>query len=110
MPCRKHAPFLILLLSLMVVLAACVESTAEDATDDAVAAEPDADSPEQASANETTEATPTTEIEEPKATLEPAPDDPSDTADRPDRDEDRLPYWHRWWENTDFDNHTVPLD
>jgi hypothetical protein len=76
------------------ILAACVESE----NDDRVGSVPDSAVAE----NET----PTAEVEAPT----PVPDPTSTPAVTPDRDEDRLPYWHRWWDEMDFDTAIVPLE
>jgi hypothetical protein len=90
----------ILPLGLLVVLAACVETTAETSSDETtdIAGETSVEATEQA------ETTPGTS----EATATPEPEASDETAS--DRDDDRLPYWHRWWDNTDFENTTVSLD
>ncbi len=96
---------LMLAVVLTLILAACVSDRDDvaEADDDVTASEVDAvdDALSEDAEEEPTEA--------PDPTPTPAPAD-DDVSDRSDRDEDRLPYWHRSWDNTDFDNRTVSLD
>jgi hypothetical protein len=96
MPFRRPLAYTFLL-ALLLILAACVESTAETSSDNAeTASDPSPTATEQ---------------------IEPTPDETdsevtpeTESAESAARDEDRLPYWHRWWDNTDFDNATISLD
>jgi hypothetical protein len=105
MPVRYRVALFTLLTMIGLLLSACTDRVNDDGLDDAgdgVAAEASADEVE----------TPEAEPTEPAPTPEPTLDDrdDEDSGDRAGRDEDRDPYWMRWWENTDFENRTVDLD
>jgi hypothetical protein len=108
MPDRLRLSMIAILLSLTVLLAACIESSSNDAEDDASDDEVAAVAVQESDHGAEDTATPGPG--EPSAAPEQSPESVSNEADRPERDQDRLPYWHRWWENTDFENTTVPLD
>jgi hypothetical protein len=106
MPFRVRFVVFSAVIVLSFVLAACTTSRsdrdAEPATDDTASAE-----------QVESEPTETPVSEEPTATAEPTPEE-SDVADvaeaTTEDEEERLPYWHRWWEDTDFTNTTISLD
>jgi hypothetical protein len=103
MPFRIRFLVLASVVVISVLIAACSDRADRDTND----------TPDTA-AETTSEPTEPTATEAPTATEEPTaePDEASDdTADAiAGQDEDRLPYWHRWWENTDFTNTTISLD
>jgi hypothetical protein len=100
MPSCHRIVLIVAVLLLSVALTACASSR-----DDAPAA---ADVAEERSDELTDQVTP-----EPSPSPSPSPErdaDPEPPEASPSgRDEGRIPYWHRWWDNTDFENHTVPL-
>ena len=114
MPVRLRLPVIAVLVSLVLILAACADRAEDRAADDGasdddvVAATDTDDAVDDDAVDE--EATSTPEIEEPTVTPEPTEDADDEVADRPDRDEEREPFWMRSWPNTDFDNRTIELD
>lgn len=103
MPFRVRFLAFSFLIVLAMVIAACTtrsDRDSEPVADDSTAAE-----------QVESEPTETPVSEEPTATAEPTPEE-SDVADAvaEEDEEERLPYWHRWWEDTDFTNTTISLD
>ncbi len=112
MPFRVKFLALSAIIILTMLIAACTTRTSDDAesvSDDSVIAEEvSADEPAEAEATEEPTAT---EEPAPEPTEEPATEEADDTSEAiAEEEEDRLPYWHRWWEDTDFTNTTISLD
>jgi hypothetical protein len=104
---RGHALWGVLVL-MLAVAAACTDvgddSENGDSVDDITVDEPAADTDDSA---DHPAAAPT---DEPTAGPTPHEEENGDDATADTGDQDRLPYWSRWWEDTDLDTHSVPLN
>ncbi|MEX2425416.1 MAG: hypothetical protein WD401_01515, partial [Thermomicrobiaceae bacterium] len=107
---RQSLPLLAFSVGLLMLVSACTtesdRSPASESADNGSPTKPatTADPGERAPSAEPTD-------DQATSTPETTPEPTAGTAAQADEEEDEdLPFWRRWWEDTDFDNRTVPLE